>query len=76
MDKVRDKFTNDNPNANHNDIGRRALTGQELPERYLKPRDGGRKGGSYADMTFKTSGGQTVHIQTVDKGGKYGVTIP
>ena len=74
MDEVRNKFTKDNPNANHTDGGRRALTGKELPERYLKPLDGGRKGGSYADMTFKTSGGQTVHIQTVDKGKKNGMS--
>ena len=74
MDKVRDKFTKDNPNVKHTDGGRDALNGKELPERYLKPRDGGRKGGSYADMTFKTSGGKTVHVQTVDKGGKYGMS--
>ena len=74
MDKVRDKFTKDNPNVKHTDGGRDALNGKELPERYLKPRDGGRKGGSYADMTFETSGGKTVHVQTVDKGGKYGMS--
>ena len=74
MDEVRDKFTKDNPNANHNDGGRDALNGKELPERYLKPLEVGRKGGSYADITFKTSGGQTVHIQTVDKGYVNGMT--
>ena len=74
MDEVRDKFTKDNPNIRHLRGGRDASNGQELPEHYLKPLEVGRKGGSYADMTFETSGGQTVHVQTVDKGGKYGMS--
>lgn len=34
----------------------------------MKPLNGGRKGGSYTDMTFKDAQGRTVYVQTVDKG--------
>ena len=75
MDKVRDKFLKDNNGkVTHTDGGRHALTGEELPEKYFKPLDGGRKGGSYADMTFEISPGKRVHIQTVDKGKVNGMT--
>ena len=74
MDKVRDNFISDNPNLTHTDGGRLQSTGKELPEKYFKPIEKGRKGGSYADMTFEISPGKRVHIQTVDKGHVNGMT--
>ncbi|ORF22682.1 hypothetical protein BGI03_00070 [Snodgrassella alvi] len=74
MDKVRDQFLSDNPNVKHTDGGRLQSTGKELPEKYFKPIEKGRKGGSYVDMTFEISPGKRVHIQTVDKGNEKGMS--
>jgi RHS repeat-associated protein len=45
--------------------------GNRLPEEYLKPKGGGRKGGSYPDITA-TKDGRTLRVNTVDtyKSGK------
>ncbi|MBI0067493.1 MULTISPECIES: RHS repeat-associated core domain-containing protein [unclassified Snodgrassella] len=75
MDEVRDKFLSENDGkVTHTHGGRDALTGKEKSERYFKPLEKGRKGGSYADMTFETHNGQRIHIQTVDKGHVNGMT--
>ena len=74
MDGVRDQFMADNPTAQHTAGGRKIGTGTELSETYLRPINGGRKGGSYADMTFTDAQGRTVYVQTVDKGTVNGMS--
>jgi RHS repeat-associated protein len=52
-----------------NEMERRGYTitggGGKLPEEYLRPTGGGRRGGSYADITA-TKGGRTIRVNTVD----------
>ncbi|CAM3940064.1 RHS repeat-associated core domain-containing protein [Paracidovorax anthurii] len=74
MDQVRDQFQVDNPTYNHSQGGRDVITGAELPETYLPPLNGGRKGSSYTDMTFTDAQGRTVYVQTVDKGSVNGMS--
>jgi RHS repeat-associated protein len=74
MDGVRNQMDMDNPGITHLRGGRDATYGKELPETFLKPLNPGRKGGSYADMTFKDAQGRTVYVQTVDKGSVNGMS--
>ncbi len=78
MDQVRDQVHADNPGILHDNGGRSATGGKELPELYLPPvnpcPNGSRKGGSYPDMTFTDAQDRTVHVQTVDKGAVNGMS--
>ncbi|HIH2744398.1 MULTISPECIES: hypothetical protein [Burkholderia] len=75
MDNVRDQYIADNPTHKHVAGGRDVLTGNEQPETYLPPLSGnGRKGSSYADVTFRDAQGNRIHIQTVDKGSVNGIS--
>ncbi|WP_212002542.1 RHS repeat-associated core domain-containing protein [Chitinophaga sp. HK235] len=77
MDDVRDQFMNDNPNATHVAGGRDKLNNNvDLPETYLPPNTqlaSSRAGSSFTDMTFDVNG-QTVYVQTVDKGSVHGMS--
>jgi hypothetical protein len=46
--------------------GRDAVTGLPLREEYLKPLAGGRRGGSYPDLTFEAGDLSRIRINTVD----------
>ncbi|POM17554.1 Putative deoxyribonuclease RhsC [Burkholderia cepacia] len=75
MDGVRDQYLADNPTHRHVAGGRDSITGGERSETYLPPLSGnGRKGSSYTDMTFRDSQGNSVYIQTVDKGPVNGMS--
>jgi len=76
MDDVRDRFIADNPGAIHVAGGRVQSMNLNLAETYLPPNAqlaSTRDGGSYTDMTFDVNG-QTVYIQTVDKGSVHGMS--
>ncbi|REJ64954.1 MAG: RHS repeat-associated core domain-containing protein [Planctomycetota bacterium] len=66
LDEVRDEFLDANPDYQHVAGGRDRLTGAELPEEYLPPLDGGRRGGSYPDLTFQGPDGGRVRFNTTD----------
>ncbi|MCD9189201.1 MAG: DUF6531 domain-containing protein [Pyrinomonadaceae bacterium] len=66
LDRIRDQFIKDNPDYTHVGGGRDAISGNKIPEEYLKPLDGGTKGGSYPDLTFQAPDGSRVRINTVD----------
>ena len=77
MDSVRNQFELENPGAVHTGGGRSSVTGNNVPEVYIKPTTptpGSTKGGSYADMTYKDASGRVVHVQTVDKGSVKGMS--
>ncbi|RLJ69181.1 hypothetical protein [Pedobacter alluvionis] len=76
MDQVRDQFLADNPTATHLAGGRDKFTGSNMPETYLSPNTqlaSSKVGGSYTDMTFDVNG-ETVYVQTVDKGNMHGMS--
>jgi RHS repeat-associated protein len=76
MDHVRDRFEADNAGARHDYGGRDSSTGVDKSEKYLPPLNqttNSRQGSSYTDMTYNVSG-QTVHIQTVDRGSSHGMS--
>jgi hypothetical protein len=76
IEEVKTQFLKDNPGYTHiggglNDIG------DKVGEVYIRPTTsipGSTKGGSYADLTFKSSTGDIVHINTVDKGSYSGMS--
>lgn len=76
IELVKRKFMEDNPGSEHIGGGLKDdLT--PMKEVYIKaknPVSGSTKGASYADLTFKTSEGNIVHINTVDKGNFNGMS--
>ncbi|SUB89284.1 Uncharacterized conserved protein [Porphyromonas macacae] len=73
---VKEKFMADNPGAIHIGGGLDDA-GKQMKEVYIRPTHpvpGSTKGGSYADLTFKTKDGTIVHINTVDKGSFEGMS--
>ncbi|KVL47759.1 hypothetical protein WT01_34110 [Burkholderia cepacia] len=75
MDGVRDQYLADNPTHTHTAGGRDRLTSSEQSETYLRPLNGvGRKGSSYADLTFEDQQGRRIFVQTVDKGPVNGMS--
>jgi RHS repeat-associated protein len=65
LDEVRDRFLKDNPGYKHV-AGGTDKHGNPLPEEYIKPADGGRKGGAYPDLTFEDANGNRARVNTVD----------
>jgi RHS repeat-associated protein len=76
IEEVKSQFLKDNPGYSHiggglNDVG------DKVKEVYIRPTNsipGSTKGGSYADLTFESSSGDIVHINTVDKGSYSGMS--
>lgn len=66
VDQVRDDFLAANPGWEHVAGGRSKATGVDLPEEYIKPIGGGKKGGSYPDLTFIGPKGEKFRINTAD----------
>ena len=66
LDKVRDDFLAANPDYRHIRGGRDAVTGKNIPEEYLPPLWGGRRGGSYPDLTFEGPNRERIRFNTVD----------
>jgi hypothetical protein len=66
IDQVRDEFLDANPDHRHIAGGRDRITGADIPEEYLPPLDGGRRGGSYPDLTFDAPDGGRVRFNTTD----------
>jgi hypothetical protein len=66
IDRVRDEFLEANPDYQHVGGGRDRVTGADLPEEYLPPLDGGRRGASYPDLTFQGTNGERIRINTAD----------
>ena len=67
IDRVRDEFLDANPDYEHVGGGTKRETGQKIPEEYLRPRNGGREGGAYADLTFEHRvTRERIRINTVD----------
>jgi RHS repeat-associated protein len=76
IEVVKNKFMADNPGATHIGGGLDGA-GKQMKEVYIPPKNkipGSTKGSSYADLTFKTADGKTVHINTVDKGSFNGMS--
>jgi RHS repeat-associated protein len=66
LDDVRDQFLDNNPNYRHVGGGRNRVTGDDIREEYLPNPSGGRKGSSYADLTFEGPDGSRIRINTYD----------
>ena len=66
LDAVRDGYLKANPSHKHIAGGRDCTTGKKLPEKYIPPWNGGRKGGSYPDLSFQAPDGTLHHVNTVD----------
>ena len=67
IDRIRDEFLRNNPDYRHVGGGTDQKTGLKVPEEYLRPSAGGRKGGAYADLTFEHRvTRQRIRINTVD----------
>jgi hypothetical protein len=75
LDIVRDQFLDENPEYRHVAGGTNRLTGEQLPEEYLPGPGGGRRGSSFADLTFEAPDGSRIRINTVDADG-FGVMTP
>jgi len=70
IEVIKDLFMHDNPTYDHVGGGLDKL-GNKVKETYIRPSNpipGSTKGGSYADLTFRSPKGEIVHINTVDKG--------
>lgn len=69
IEDVKTQFLADNPSSHIG--GGLDKNGISVKETYIPPTNkipGSTKGGSYADLTFKSPYGQVVHINTVNKG--------
>ena len=66
LDKVRDEILDNNPNLKQIGGGRDRFSGDDIAEEYLRPINGGKKGGSYPDLTFQSPDGSKFRINTVD----------
>jgi hypothetical protein len=75
IDQVRDDFLRANPNYRHVAGGTSRVTGEKIREEYLPGADGGRKGGSYADLTFEAPDGTRIRINTVDVDANGAMTL-
>lgn len=70
LDRWRDEFLDSNKGWEHYRGGRRQKTGEEVKEYHVRgrgdPFGNPHPSGGYTDLTFKTSEGKFVHIQSVD----------
>lgn len=74
---VRDQFLQDNPGSRHIGGSTNQITGNKISETFLPPNTqlaSSKKGSSYVDLTFETSDGTKVYVQTVDKGSVHGMS--
>lgn len=66
LDEVRDQFLDNNPDYRHVGGGRNRVTGEDIREEYLPNVNGGRKGGSYGDLSFEGPDGSRIRFNTYD----------
>lgn len=66
LDEIRDQVLDANPGYSHVGGGRNRVTGDDIPEEYLPNLNGGRRGGSYADLTFEAPDGSRMRFNTYD----------